>query len=383
MRWLKKIKTLFKLLIFLLPLFGLLVYTVMRSGPFAPVPVRVHQVTERSITPQRFGIGTVEARYRYAIGPNTPGRLLKMSVDVGDHVTAGAVLGEMDAVDLDQRIAALQAQQRAAAAKLADAEALQSFAKEQRLRYATLSQSGATSRELAELKHREEIAAASAVNIATAEIERLRREELAMQRQRSDFLLSAPVDGLIVARHAEVGSTLVTGEAALEMIDDDHIWIHTRFDQYTAAGIQADQRVKIVLRSRPGISFEGKILRVEPLADSVTEELLAKIVFDKLPDELPPIGELAEVTVSLPETKPLPLIPNAALRRFNNKTGVWLLEEMNKIRFMPISTGDTTLDGLVQVTEGLTAQQTIITHSRKPLNKRSRVKVTDAITGGR
>ncbi len=84
-------------------LFG---YVVLRSGPLAPVAVRTAAVEARSISPALFGIGTVEARFSYKIGPTIAGRVAKINVDVGERVRAGQVLAEMDPVDLDARIAA-------------------------------------------------------------------------------------------------------------------------------------------------------------------------------------------------------------------------------------------------------------------------------------
>ena len=69
----------------------------------------------KSITPALFGIGTVEARHTYRIGPTFTGRVKRLDVEVGERVKSGQVLGEMEPVDLDQRIrsqeAALQARQ--------------------------------------------------------------------------------------------------------------------------------------------------------------------------------------------------------------------------------------------------------------------------------
>ena len=54
-------------------------------------------------------VGTVEARYTYRIGPTAAGRLKQLAVEVGDVVQAGNLLGEMDPVDLDERIRAQSA----------------------------------------------------------------------------------------------------------------------------------------------------------------------------------------------------------------------------------------------------------------------------------
>lgn len=104
-------------------LVGALLTVMLRSGPLAPTRVTVTQVAEGRISPALFGIGTVEARRAYLIGPTAPGRVLKVLVDVGDSVKAGQLLAEMDPVDLEQRLAALQASAARAASAQAAAQA--------------------------------------------------------------------------------------------------------------------------------------------------------------------------------------------------------------------------------------------------------------------
>ncbi|MFU8832749.1 MAG: biotin/lipoyl-binding protein, partial [Wenzhouxiangella sp.] len=88
------------------PLLALFVFVVLRSGPLAPVAVTVATVEARPISPAHFGVGTVEARFTYRIGPTFTGRVKRLDVHVGDRVRAGQLLGEMDPVDLDDRIRA-------------------------------------------------------------------------------------------------------------------------------------------------------------------------------------------------------------------------------------------------------------------------------------
>src|SRR4030067_124870 len=89
------------LLAVIVPLLALFIYVAIRSGPFAPVSVTVTTIENRSIAPALFGIGTVEARYTYRIGPTISGRVKQINVHVGDRVQAGQLLGGMDPVDLD------------------------------------------------------------------------------------------------------------------------------------------------------------------------------------------------------------------------------------------------------------------------------------------
>ena len=376
------------LLAVIIPLLLAFIYVVTRSGPLAPVPVTVTQVEDQPVEPALFGIGIVEARYSYHIGPTLTGHVLRLDSQVGDHVTAGQVLGDIDPVDLDNKIVSKDAAiKRASAAVIAaeaqvkDAGAREKYAHSQAQRYQALIKEGTISAEAAEAKDQEYQIARASLASAKANLSAA-REELQMQRadyagleqQRSNLRLVSPVDGLVVGRYVEPGSTVVAGQAVLEVIDPSSLWINVRFDQLQSSGLRSGLAASISLRSGSGQSVAGHVARVEPLADSVTEEILAKVVFDHLPDTLPPIGELAEVTVALAPLATTPVVPNAAIKRLHGQTGVWLIEN-NAARYVEVTTGATDLDGRVQVLRGLKSGDQIVVYSKQELTSHSRIKI--------
>ena len=54
-------------------------FVALRSGPLAPVMVTVEKVKEGNFHAELFGIGTVEARRSWMIGPTAAGRVLRQS----------------------------------------------------------------------------------------------------------------------------------------------------------------------------------------------------------------------------------------------------------------------------------------------------------------
>lgn len=363
------------------PLALLFVYVALRSGPLAPVAVTVMQVESRHIAPALAGIGAVQARHTYKIGPTGAGRVRRIDVQVGDAVAAGRVLGEMDPVDLDERLRAQQAAIASADAALRQAEAKQAFARTQAARYEQLLAVRGTSEELAATRRQDLALADAALAAARADGARLRAELQAVRAQRGNLVLVAPVAGLVVARDVDPGTTVVAGQAVVELIDPASLWVDTRFDQIAAEGLAAGLPAKVVLRSRRGQPLDARVLRVEPRADVVTEETLAKLSFDAPPATLPPVGELAEVTVQLPALAAAPAIPNAALRTVGGKLGVWKMAD-GKLRFEAVTSGRGDLDGWVQVVQGLAAGEQVVVYSEKTLNSRSRIQVVDRIPGG-
>ena len=378
------------LLVILVPLLTAFGYVAVRSGPLAPVPVTVTEVSQQSISPALFGIGIVQARYSYRIGPTLTGHVLTLNSHVGDKVVAGQVLGDMDPVDMDNKIISMNAAIKrakasviAADAHVVDATARKDYAQSQSRRYQELLIEHTVSAETAEAKYQEyqvakaSLAAARAnLNAAGEELEMLKADYNGLLQQRSNLRLVSPVDGLVVGRYIEPGSTVVAGQPVLEVIDPASIWINVRFDQLQSSGLSMNLPARILLRSQSEMLLSGHVSRVEPLADSVTEEILAKVVFDQIPNTLPPVGELAEVTVSLPQLASTPVVPNASIKQFNGRTGVWLLAN-NKPEFVSVETGASDLDGQVQILKGLESGARIIVYSKQELSSRSRISIVD------
>lgn len=362
------------------PLAALFVYVVLRSGPLAPVAVTLDTVRSRAVAPALSGIGTVQVRYIYKIGPTAAGRVRRLDVHVGDMVRAGQVLGEMDPVDLDERMRAQQAAIKSAEAGLRQAEARQSYAQSQARRYEQLVSVRATSEENLATRQQELAVADAALAAAREDASRLRSELQALRAQRGNLRLVAPVAGLVAARDADPGTTVVAGQAVIRLMDPASLWVDARFDQISAQGLAAGLPAEVVLRSRHGQPLAARVLRTEPLADAVTEELLAKVVFDALPRPLPPIGELAEVTVRLPPLPEAPTIPNAALRTVGGQRGVWKFRD-GQLAFAPLRLGRADLDGQVQVQEGLAAGDAVVVYSEGTLGPKSRVHVVERIAG--
>ena len=368
-------------------------WVLARSGPLAPVRVTVVQVARADLAPMLFGIGVVEARRSYLIGPTTAGRVRRVAVDVGETVTTGQLLAEMDPVDLDQRLAATgAAAARAkstvdtAAAQLADSIARHEVAAANARRYADLRQKGFVSSSATEGKSQELKSAAAQIAAAEAslagarqDLARLKAERDAAQQQRANLRLLAPADGVVTARDAEAGSTVVAGQAVLRLVAGDSLWVKLRLDQHRSAGLQVGLPAEIVLRSRPGQVFAGKVARIELLSDSVTEERIAQLSFETQPANVS-VGEMSEATLRLPGIKQALVLPNAALRQQGGKTGVWV-QAAEGLRFVAVKTGVSGADGRVQILDGLKEGDAVIVHSERGLDENSRIKVVPALVG--
>jgi len=374
-----------------LALIGAVAYVSLRTGPLAPIKVTVSQPIAGSIHPAIFGIGTVEARRSWMIGPTVAGRVLSVKVDVGDVVQAGQLLAEMDSVDLDQRLVALDASlaragstQRSAQAQVQDASARRALAGANTQRNQDLARQNFISPGALDAKLQEQASAEAALQGAQAnlsgtahDITRLKAEQAALVQQRGTVRLLAPANGVVTSRDAEAGSTVVAGQPVLRLIDPASLWVKLRVDQGRSHGLAVGLAGNIVLRSQPHARLSGQVARIELLADSVTEERIAQVAFTQTPIGVS-VGEMAEVTLQLPATAPALLLPNACIQHQQGLTGVWRLNG-DSLEFAPVTLGVQSLDGQVQVLKGLSKDDRVVIYSAKALKPGARVKVVDAL----
>ena len=374
---------------------ALLAYVALNAGPLAPTRVTVTTVKEGRISPAIFGIGSVEARRSWMIGPTVAGRVLSVKVDVGDVVKAGQLLAEMDPVDLDQRLAALDAgiaragsTQLSALAQVADASARKELAainakRNRELAAQNFISAGALESRLQERASADAVLQAAQANLSGTgqDLARQKAERSALAQQRGNARLLAPADGVVTSRDAEAGSTVVAGQPVVRIIDPSSLWVKLRVDQSRSAGLAPGLKASIVLRSQAHTPVMGHVARVEIMADNVTEERIAQVSFD-VPTAsgaiTASVGELAEVTLQLPETKTSLLLPNASIQRVQGQTGVWRLDGGKPV-FAAVKLGTYNLAGHVQILEGLQANDTVVVYSQKALTEGARVQVVEAL----
>ena len=258
-----------------------LIWVALKSGPLAPIQVTVTQVAKGEVSPALFGIGTVEARRAYLIGPTAAGRVGRVLVDVGDSVQAGQLLAEMDPVDLDARVnsaAAAAARARnavaTAQAQVQDAQGRQALAAIEARRYVDLGRKGFVSQSVVDGRLQQQqsadaqlAAAESSLASARQDLARLDADREGVKQQRVNIRLNAPTDGVVTSRDAEPGTTIVAGQAVLKLVQPDSLWITVRLDQGRSAGLRVGLPAEITLRSSPHKNIAGKVVRVEPVSD--------------------------------------------------------------------------------------------------------------------
>lgn len=355
-------------------------------GPLAPVGVQTGKAVHAELAPSVFGIGTVEARLGYTVGPIAPGRVLRVLVDQGEAVKEGQLLAEMDPIDLDLRVQAAKSSSsrsrqavRAADAQVAEAKSRVKLAESNRNRDRALYGQGVISKQILDVSTSEAERAESALTAARAnaaaargDTGRTRAESHGAATLRDSLRLVSPVDGVVLSREVEPGTTVVAGQAVVRLVDPKSLWVRARIDQSRAKSVKVGQSASIVLRSAPESPKPGRVARIEMQSDPVTEERIVNVSFEPHIAQLY-VGELAEVTIQLPRQTDVLTVPSAAIARQGDETGVWQILD-GRARFAPVQAGSQNQADVVQILSGLSAGDEVIVYSSAQLTQGVRVR---------
>jgi HlyD family secretion protein len=366
-------------------------WVVTTQGPLAAVKVTLDKASNGVLNNGVFGVGTLEARRSYNLAPTFTSRVGRIWVDQGDKVRAGQLLAEMDAVDLNDRVTSSQQAAersqygiRVAEAQLNEAQSRVKTASAAYTRLAELREGGYVSQEMLDSKLHEKNAALAAVASATAALSsaqldqtRTRADADGISKLRAQTRLISPVDGIVTDRLVEPGVTVVAGQTVIQVIDPASLWVNTRIDQKQVGLVRVGQPAEIVLRSQPNKLIAGRVKRIEQIGDAITEERIVNVEFDA-PTSGAMVGELAEVTIKLPQLEHALTIPTAGLKHVDNQEGVWVLQK-GRVAFKPVKTSLSTLEGRTQIVSGLNEGEEVIVYSQQELHRDMKVKVVDVL----
>ena len=147
-------------------------------------------------------------------------------------------------------------------------------------------------------------------------------------------------------------------------------------DESKAGAIKVDEPAEIVLRSRPGQRYRGKVARIEPESDRVNEERRIEIAFAQLPENFN-LGEQAEVYVTTARLPQALLVPEAAIEGLAKHCGtVWAVKD-GRLERSAVTLGHRLLDGRYEITGGVPDNAAVLTQLRAGLRVGRAVKTTE------
>lgn len=306
--------------------------------------------------------GSVVARYEAQLAFQVGGRMVRRHVNVGDQVSKGDVIAELDPIDYRLSAEAAGADLKSASASLIRAQA-------DERRYAELVGPGAVSRSAYDAVVAEARAAKEAVLALKAQ---LSLAENALEYTQ----LVATQNGVITELYAEEGQVVAAAQPIASYAREGGIEVEIAIPENKIE--LASQPADVTLWVGNGERYDAYLREISPRANPQTRTYDARYAISA--DTPAQLGMTATVHLSAGNNDAL-FVPKEAIFGHGDTSSVWLVDDSQRLRRQAIEINGFE-DGKVVVETGLQRGQKVVSLGVHLLKEGQLVKVEgEAPTG--
>jgi RND family efflux transporter MFP subunit len=304
--------------------------------------------------------GSVVPLQETTVYARADGYVRRWYVDIGDAVTEGKLVAELDTPEIDQQIEQARAQVAQAQAAIVQAKANRDFSVSNFTRYETLTRQGLSAP--ADLDQRKAQAQVDEANVtvalanANAQDANLRR----LLQLRAFSRVTAPFAGIVTARMIEIGSLVTASNAAplFKIATMDPVRVFVQLPQDVAPGVRAGVEAKVMVREYPGRGFQGKVTRAAEELDPTTRTMNTEVRVANGDGALL-AGMYAEVALSLPVAHRVVQIPATALMNDAAGQRVAVVDDDDRLRIVAVVV-ERDNGASIDVASGLTGNERVV-----------------------
>ena len=322
--------------------------------------------------------GTVRPLEETRIYPRVAGYVKQWHADLGDKVTAGQLLAEIEAPELDAQLVQARAQLAQAQAAVKQAAAQREYSKSSAARYDGLSQQqlvaqAQVEQARAQAQTDEANYAAAMSNVASQEANVHRLVELYSFEK-----VTAPFAGTITARQIDRGALVseVARTPLFTLVSTDPVRVFVDVPQTIAPSVKTGTPVKITVREYAGRDFEGTVARSAGALDPDLHTMTTEVRVPNGDGALLP-GMYVQAQLTLPVPHKVLEIPATALYSDANGVRVATVDAQSKIHYVPITIERDT-GATLHVATGLTGDEKILKIAAPALVEGAHVEVAQA-----
>lgn len=293
------------------------------------------------------GTITYDASRVSEIGSRTAGRVTAMRASLGDRVSQGQVLAILESPDIGQ----LRATQRQGAALLG-------IARENYAREKGLAEQGISSRK--------------ELLVAEGELRRAEAESRsASERLRvlgagagggSQFVVTAPFAGVVVARNVSLGEMASPTDSMFTIADLSRVWIELDIFERDLARVRIGQAVSVTVAAYPDRIFQGRIVYVGDVLDPKQRTVRARVELLNADRALKP-GMFARAAIVVTAGGAgIVAVPQDAVQEFKGRHVVFVPgAKLGEFRAVVVQPGESLDGNRIAIRSGLAAGSRVVT----------------------
>ena len=343
-------------------------------------------------------IGTTAPFHQVSVRSQVEGRLLNLSVDVGDSVRKEQVLARLndnllvaavnrekaELATLESELARAKTQVKNAQIQLEETLVKLEQAENDADRYVGLAKTGLIAQQQAEsfqtaakvaqkavLSAREQVnTEKQGVSAAIGRIEAQKAVISEQQHRQAFTTLISPINGVVLTKTREPGNLIQPGEEVLQIGNFSRVKVIVPLSELDLDSVNLGQKVQVKLDAFTGDSFSGTVTSIAPLADSNARQVSVEVTVANPARQIKG-GLLARVTF-LSTRQQRVIIPDSAILEEDGVNYVFVVNgetetRQAKVQKQEVQLGDRA-NGRVEITTGIEPGVKLVVRNSKPLN---------------
>ncbi|MDA1093785.1 MAG: efflux RND transporter periplasmic adaptor subunit [Acidobacteria bacterium] len=329
------------------------------GGPRVPMTVEMGKVTRGDLSAQLSSVGSLIGLQTVDVAPKTGGRLTSVSVQLGDRVRRGQVLAKIEDREILQQVAQAEASLAVAKATIRQREADLKVAELNFERSKNLFGRQLLAKQALDDAESRYMASVAQLDLSTAQLAQTdaRLQELRINLQNTS--VTSPVDGFVGKRSVDPGAMVSQNSAIASVVDISQLRLIVNVVEKDIRMVTVGDSGVVEVDAYPGEKFQGRIARVAPVLDPATRTASMEVEIPNGDNRLKP-GMYARVVLTVEERKDTLVVPKIAVVDFESQRGVWVPNEDNRARFVPIQMGIEDVNR-IEVRGGLAEGDSIVT----------------------
>ena len=291
--------------------------------------------------------GRLEPIEEVTIIPKAMGEVTGVNVELGQKVTKGTVLFELDKTQVATSY-------NQAKASYADAQLNLN-------RMETLYQEGAVS-----LQQYEQ--AKTAYTVA-------KESYTAASDGMSNYIVTSPIDGYVTSINVDVGGIASQSAPAATIANIDRLEIDTSISEAIINKIKVGDKVDVLVSSVSDKPFSGTVTALSPAPAVGSLTYPMKVTLDNATDEVKP-GMFAEVVITSDKTSGVIALPSNAVLIKSGKTVVATIQDGKKVVFNEVVVGVDN-GNLAEIKSGIKAGDVVVVEGQYYLEENSEFEIID------
>jgi len=311
----------------------------------AAIPVEMATVTSDDVSAFYSGTTTIEADEQAVVVSQITGVVLEINAEEGDFVEAGKILARVETNRYE-----LEVERGNAALKRLETD----FQRKKELFEKKLVSADDFERVSAEYD-----AQKAAVGLARLDLKYTN--------------IKAPISGYVSERMIRAGNLVELHQPVYRITSYDPLLAVLHVPERELSVLHKGQTVSVKLDALPDITFSGEVIRISPVIDPETGTFRVTAEVSDPNNQLKP-GLFGRVDILYDQRQNVPVIPRTAVVTEDEVSHVFVIGEDSNVTRRPVRLGYER-NGLVEVIEGVSPGEQVVTAGKGSLSDGSRVEV--------